>query len=199
MSTGAQSIILASKSASRQQMLNNIGLKFKAIPADIDERSIEEKLESNPQKITKELARQKALAVAAQEKNALVIGSDSIVELDGKVLHKAANKEEALEKLLALSGKTHSLISSVAVVQGRMVLWDTVETAKLTMRKFDENFARTYLNQIGDAATNCVGAYQLEALGPWLFEKIEGDYFTILGMPLVKLLSYLQDYHELEL
>ena len=100
---------------------------------------------------------------------------------------------------MTLSGKTHSLISGVAAARGKMVMWDSVQEAKLTMRKFDKDFANAYLDKIGDAAFDCVGAYQLEALGPWLFEKIEGDYFTILGMPLVKLLSYLQDYHELEL
>lgn len=192
-------IILASKSASRNAMMKNAGIKFKAVPADIDERAIEEKLDNDPHKITRELSRQKALAVAANHKEALVVGSDSVVALDNQILHKAVNKDEALDKLMTLSGKTHSLISGVAVARGKMVMWDSVQEAKLTMRKFDKDFANAYLDKIGDAAFSCVGAYQLEALGPWLFDKIEGDYFTILGMPLVKLLSYLQDYHELEL
>lgn len=200
MTSPHSSIILASKSKSRQAMLAHAGLSVRAVPADIDERAIESKLDHDPQNLARELARQKALAVASEHTDALVIGSDSLVELDGEVLHKAANREEALTKLMKLSGKTHHLISSVAVVKGRIVLWDHTQSAALTMRSFDEDFARRYLDVIGEeAATSCVGSYQLEAHGPWLFEKIEGDYFTILGMPLIALLGYLQDYHEVSL
>lgn len=198
MKTNGQ-IILASKSASRKQMLTNAGLKFDIMPADIDERGIEESLAGRTKDITRELARQKAIAVGDKNPDALVIGSDSLVDFEGKALSKAGNKNEALEKLMALSGKSHHLISSVAVAKGRLILWDTTQVATLTMRTFDESFARDYLEKIGEAATSCVGAYQIEALGPWLFEKIEGDYFTILGMPLIRLLSYLQDYHGLKL
>lgn len=195
----AERLILASQSASRQEMLKNAGLKFEVIPANLDERAIEEKFSGDPQRVTRELARQKAIAIADQNIDALVIGSDSTVDFRGQCLSKANNKQEALEKLMMLSGRTHHLISSVSVAKGRTIMWDATEVATLTMRKFDESFARDYLEKIGDAATSCVGAYQLEALGPWLFEKIEGDYFTILGLPLVKLLSYLQDYHGLKL
>lgn len=195
----AERLILASQSASRQEMLKNAGLKFEVIPANLDERAIEEKFSGDPQRVTRELARQKAIAIADQNIDALVIGSDSTVDFRGQCLSKANNKQEALEKLMMLSGRTHHLISSVSVAKGRTIMWDATEVATLTMRKFDEAFARDYLEKIGDAATSCVGAYQLEALGPWLFEKIEGDYFTILGLPLVKLLSYLQDYHGLKL
>lgn len=195
----AERLILASQSASRQAMLKNAGLKFEAIPANLDERAIEEKFSGDPQRVTRELARQKAIAIADQNIDALVIGSDSTVDFRGQCLSKANSKQEALEKLMMLSGRTHHLISSVSVAKGRTIMWDATEVATLTMRKFDEAFAKAYLEKIGDAATTCVGAYQLEALGPWLFEKIEGDYFTILGLPLVKLLSYLQDYHGIKL
>lgn len=198
--TQAPSLILASKSQSRQMMLRNAGLDVRAVPANIDERGIEASLNKSPADLARELARQKALAVAAEYPDALVIGSDSLVELDGEVLHKADNNEQALIKLLKMSGKTHHLISSVAVVKGRLVLWDHTESAALRMRNFDGQFVKRYLDTIGEqAATSCVGSYQLEAHGPWLFEKIEGDYFTILGMPLIPLLGYLQDYHEVSL
>ena len=198
--TQAPSLILASKSQSRQMMLRNAGLDVRAVPANIDERGIEASLNKSPADLARELARQKALAVAAEYPDALVIGSDSLVELDGEVLHKAENNEQALIKLLKMSGKTHHLISSVAVVKGRLVLWDHTDSAALRMRNFDGQFVKRYLDAIGEqAATSCVGSYQLEAHGPWLFEKIEGDYFTILGMPLIPLLGYLQDYHEVSL
>lgn len=193
-------IILASKSAARKMMLENAGLRFEAIAADIDERGIEANFNHSPANLARELARQKALRLAESYPDALVIGSDSLVECEGEVLHKAENTDAALRKLMALSGKTHHLISAVSVAKGRMILWDHVQQASLTMRKFDENFTRHYLETIGkDAALNSVGSYQLEAQGAWLFEKIEGDYFTILGMPLIPLLAYLQDYHGVKL
>ena len=195
----APDLILASKSASRRAMVDGVALKYRAIPADLDERAIGDKFSDNPNKMATELARQKALAVAKNNPDALVIGSDSLVALDGKILNKADSSEEAEQKILTLSGKTHHLISAVAVAKGGVILWDACDHAAMTMRKFDENFAQSYVAKIGNAATDCVGAYQLEALGPWLFEKIEGDYFTILGMPLVQLLGYLQDYHGVKL
>jgi septum formation protein len=197
--SAAPTLILASKSASRRAMLDGVGLKYTAIPADLDERAIGDKFAAHPKKMATELARRKALAVAVKTPDALVIGSDSLVELDGEILNKAESLEDAVQKILTLSGKTHHLISAVAVAKGGVILWDSCDFATMTMRKFDEDFARTYVAKIGDAALDCVGAYQLEALGPWLFEKIEGDYFTILGMPLVQLLGYLQDYHGVKL
>ena len=195
----APDLILASKSASRRAMLDSVALQYRAIPADLDERAIGDQYANNPKKMATELARQKALAVAAQNPDALVIGSDSLVALDGKIFNKADTPQEAVQKILTLSGKTHHLISAVAVVKGGVILWDSCDHAAMTMRNFDEDFARDYVAKIGNAATDCVGAYQLEALGPWLFEKIEGDYFTILGMPLVQLLGYLQDYQGVKL
>ena len=195
----APDVILASKSASRRAMLDGVALKYRAIPADLDERAIGDQYANDPKKMATELARQKALAVASQNPDALVIGSDSLVALEGKIFNKADSAQEAVQKILSLSGKTHHLISAVAVAKGGVILWDSCDSAAMTMRNFDETFARDYVAKIGNAATDCVGAYQLEALGPWLFEKIEGDYFTILGMPLVQLLGYLQDYHGVKL
>lgn len=195
----APELILASKSASRRAMLDGVDLQYRAIPADIDERAIGDKFAESPKKMATELARKKALFVAKNNPDALVIGSDSLVALEGKVFNKADSPQEAVEKILTLSGKTHHLISAVAVATGGVILWDACDSAAMTMRKFDEHFARDYVAKIGNAATDCVGAYQLEALGPWLFEKIDGDYFTILGMPLVQLLGYLQDYHGVKL
>ena len=192
-------LILASKSASRRAMLDGIALDYQAMPADLDERAIAKKHTGNPRKMAIELARQKALAVAGNNPDSLVIGSDSLVELDGQVYNKADSPEDAVNKILSLSGKTHHLISAVAVAHGGIILWDCCDSAAMTMRTFDRDFAQNYIQKIGAAAMDCVGAYQLEALGPWLFEKIEGDYFTILGMPLVQLLGYLQDYHGVKL
>ncbi|MFN3700796.1 MAG: Maf family protein [Alphaproteobacteria bacterium] len=199
-------VILASKSAARRQMLEQVGLVFDSIPAQIDERAIEARFENSapaatanlsaPEALSQELARQKALFVAKDNPQALVIGSDSVVALGDEILHKAQNMDEAFAKLQRLSGQTHRLISSVAVARGQVVLWSKIETASLTMRQFDAAFLQRYLRRVGPkAALSCVGAYKLEAEGAWLFSEIKGDYHTILGMPLIPLLNYLQDYH----
>ena len=199
MNQANQQIILASKSASRRAMLDNIGLSYTAMPADIDERAIESNFSGDPSALALELASQKALFVSKSNPDTLVIGSDSLVEFEGQVLNKAETDKEALEKILMLAGNTHYLISSVAVVKDGILLWSHTQSASLTMRAFNEDFAQNYIEKIGDAAMSCVGAYQLESLGPWLFDKIDGDYFTILGMPLINLLSYLQTAHGVKL
>jgi septum formation protein len=198
-------VILASKSAARRQMLEQVGLVFDSIPAQIDERAIEARFENSapaaaslsaPEALSQELARQKALFVAKNSPQALVIGSDSVVALGDEILHKAQNMNEAFAKLQRLSGQTHQLISSVAVARGQVVLWDKTEIASLTMRKLDTASLKLYLERVGpQTALGCVGAYKLEAEGAWLFNEIKGDYHTILGMPLIPLLNYLQDYH----
>jgi len=196
--SAAPPIILASKSFGRRKMLQDIGLTFESIPAQIDERAIEDKLETinaGHEDIALELAKEKALSVSAQHPGALVIGSDQLLECEGEVLHKAATQQEALDKLRFLSGKTHKLIASACLARGNEILWSDTDSASLTMHDLDEAFLEAYIEKAGAALLNCVGAYALEAEGAWLFSRIEGDYFTILGMPLLPLLNELRTQH----
>lgn len=188
------SLILASQSVARQNMLRGAGLSFETYPADIDE-AIHKNTDASPQDIARKLAEEKALAVSQKFPNALIIGSDQILEFQGKLLTKAKNQEEARTKLEMLRGKTHHLYSAVAVVQNGKVLWGDVQGAFLTMHNFSDLFLQAYLKKAGEALTRSVGAYELESLGAQLFESIEGDYFTILGMPLLSLLTYLREEH----
>lgn len=191
-------LILASKSYGRRQILEGAGLSFDSHPADIDERRIEARLqeiEASNEDIALELAKEKALAISALHPESLVIGSDQILECEGKALHKAATKEEAQDKLRFLKGKTHSLISSVCLAKGGDILWSAIDTAHLTMHDLDESSLQNYVDEAGEALTGCAGAYALERHGAWLFEKIEGNYFTILGLPLLPLLTELRTAH----
>jgi septum formation protein len=188
--------ILASGSSARKIMLQNAGFSFDVIPADIDENSALKSAENkgfSPAHTAQHLAREKALKIAAQFEDRLVIGSDQILECEGRIFSKAADLEEARDKLKSLRGRTHSLHSGVAVARGPDILWSHAQTAQLTMHDFSAEFLERYLAAAGEAATSCVGAYALEGPGVQLFEKIEGDYFTILGLPLLPLLTYLRE------
>jgi len=189
-------LILASKSKARQDMLRAAGLEFQVIPADIDEDTLTKDLlqqGAGAKIIAGNLAAQKALAISRENPDALVIGSDQILECEGKLYGKAANEQEAREKLQALQGKTHHLISAAALARGGEILWQAEDSAALTMRIMDEEFLGLYCTSAKDVLTSCVGAYALEASGVWLFSDIKGDYFTILGMPLLALLGALHD------
>ncbi|HOO82098.1 MAG TPA: Maf family nucleotide pyrophosphatase [Alphaproteobacteria bacterium] len=189
-------LILASQSKARQDMLHAAGLDFEISSADLDENAImiaARQDGKNPDEIAELLATEKARSVSAQTPGTLVIGSDQVLECEGQMLSKAANQNEAREKLKSLRGKTHCLISAVSVVQNEKILWKTVQSAELTMHDFDDNFLQQYMECAGEALTRSVGAYELESLGAQLFDKIEGDYFTILGMPLLPLLKYLRE------
>lgn len=179
-------------------MLRSAGLEFKAMPAAIDETAIIQTMTKQGRsagEISATLAQEKALAVAKKNPDTLVIGSDQILQFKDQMLEKAASKEEALEKLRQLSGHQHSLISSVAIARNNEILWQYTDSAHLTMRLLDDDFLNTYAEKAGDALTACVGAYELEGLGAQLFSHISGDYFTILGLPLLPLLEYLRDQH----
>lgn len=174
-------------------MLKNAGLTFECIPADIDEQALQKRFTgNNPAELAVELARAKALSVSESHPACLVIGADQVLEINGNILTKAANKEEALDKLRTLKGTAHTLISAVTVAEAGKILWQDVQGAHLTMHDFDENFLQNYAAHAGDGLTAAVGAYELEGAGAWLFDKVEGDYFTILGMPLLPLLSFLR-------
>jgi len=184
-------LILASKSVARQNMLRAAGLDFDAHPADIDE-SLIQNANFSAFETAQSLASEKALKVAEKFPDRLVIGSDQILACESKMLHKASSIDEASEKLKILRGKSHQLISAISVVRGDKVLWQEAQTASLTMHNFSDEFLANYLNKAGEALTRSVGAYELESIGVQLFDKIEGDYFTILGMPLLPLLTYLR-------
>ncbi|WP_174020954.1 two-component system response regulator ActR [Agrobacterium fabrum] len=191
-----QELILASSSASRQMLMRNAGLTFSAIPADIDERALDEQLErdgASPEEVALELARAKALAVSALHPEALVLGCDQTMALGTRVYHKPKTMAEAATHLLSLSGKIHRLNSAAVLVQKGEVVWQTVSCAELAVRTLSDEFVSRHLQRVGEKALSSVGAYQLEGEGIQLFNSIEGDYFTILGLPLLPLLAKLRD------
>ncbi|MCD8497559.1 MAG: Maf family protein [Alphaproteobacteria bacterium] len=185
-------IILASKSAARANMLRAAGLDFNVIPADVDERSISV---AESKTLAMKLAEVKAAEVSTRHPEALVIGGDQVLECEGEMLHKAGSVEEAKDKLRKLSGKTHALHSGAAVAQDGGILWRGVTSAQLTMRTLSEDDIAAYTDAAGNVLTTCVGAYAIEGLGAWLFEKIEGDNFTIQGLPLLPLLGFLKGFN----
>lgn len=190
-----EKIILASGSSFRKALLANAGVPFTAIPADVDERAIEAPLENSgttPEEVALILAEAKALNVSESHPGALVIGCDQTLSLEGRIFHKPRDKEDARRHLLDLSGKTHQLNSAVVLVRDGEVLWSDVPIALLTMRKLDPGFIGRHLAAVGDKALESVGAYQIEGQGIQLFEKIDGDYFTIVGLPLLPLLKELR-------
>lgn len=190
---GKSPLILASQSSARKLLLANAGLEFKAITADIDERSIQaaSKL-SNPREIGLLLAREKAKAVSAHHPGSYVIGADQTLALGDRLFNKPAGRPQALAQLRDLAGNSHELNSAVAVAHDGKIVFEDVSISRMTMRKMTEDELATYLDAAGDAVTTSVGAYQLEGLGIHLFERIEGDHFTILGLPLLPLLAFLR-------
>lgn len=189
-------LILASASASRQMLMRNAGLTFSSIPAQIDERAIDTKLEQDgaaPEVIALELAKAKAIAVSLLHPSAYVIGSDQTMSLGDRIYHKAKDMAQAHANVLSLSGKTHRLNCGVALAKNGAVIWDTVSIAKMTVRELSADYVSRYLERSGSQVLSSVGAYQLEGEGIQLFSSIEGDYFTILGLPLLPLLAQLRE------
>ena len=188
-------IILASRSPFRQMLLRNAGLTFEAMAAAIDERAIEDSLSADrlsPAEVALALAQAKARDVASGRPEALVIGSDQTLSLGERVFHKPADLSDAREHLRAMSGRTHELNSAVVLVENGAIAWRHVSTARLTMRLLSDDFIGRYLDRVGQSVLASVGAYQLEGEGIQLFEHIEGDYFTILGLPMLPLLAQLR-------
>lgn len=186
-----QSLILASGSAVRQKMLRNAGLNFDVVPAGIDE-NIDKAAPLSPEDLAMTLAQKKAQHVSRKYPSSYVIGADQVLVCENTVFSKAENVEAAKEKLRMLRGKTHSLMSGVAVAHKGEVLWSYLGQVHLTMHNFDDAFLDRYCMRAGEALTRSVGAYEYESHGAWLFEQVDGDYFTILGMPLLPLLSFLK-------
>ncbi|ABC88836.1 putative septum formation inhibitor protein [Rhizobium etli CFN 42] len=189
-------LILASSSPFRRMLMENAGLFFEAHPAEIDERAVEAPLEkagAKPDTVACVLAKAKAEDVSARFPESLVIGSDQTMSLGDRVFHKPKDIADAANHLRALSGTTHRLNSAIVLVRDGAVLWEHVGHAELTMRPLTEDFIARHLSRVGERALSSVGAYQLEGEGVQLFEKIEGDYFTILGLPMLPLLGKLRE------
>ncbi len=190
-------LILASTSRSRRSLLANAGLSFDIEAPGIDEDEVTRSLlaeRASPQEIAERLAVMKAERVSARHGLALVVGGDSTLACQGRLFDKPASLQAARKQLLALRGQTHELFSSVAVARSGARIWHFNERARLTMRPFSEAFLDAYLARAGEAILGSVGAYQLEGLGAHLFSRVDGDYFTILGLPLLPLLSFLAGY-----
>lgn len=190
-------LILASKSASRKAMLSAAGVVFEARAADADERAIEAALgDAPPPAVALALAEAKALAVAADD--ALVLGSDSLVSVAGRRFDKPGSLAEAAEHLRFFSGRVMELHSAAALARNGAIVWSHADVAHLRVRDLSDAFITTYLAAEWPEVSHCVGVFRIEALGVHLFEAIEGNYFTVLGMPLLPVLGALRDLGELE-
>ncbi len=190
-------LVLASQSAARKRMLEQAGLVFTVVPADIDEDAIRAAMMNENDcveaaDIAAVLAVEKALVVSRVHPDALVIGSDQVLALGRHMFTKAANIAEARETLDRLRGRTHELVSAVALAQAGHIVWQSVDSADMVMRRFCDDFLSRYLEADDGAALRSVGCYELEGRGVQLFERTEGDFFTILGMPLLPLLAELR-------
>ena len=190
------SLILASKSPFRAQILKNAGIAFQVEEARIDERSVEAPLFNSgatAEDVALVLAEAKATEVSERFPARLVLGSDQTLSLEDDVFHKPRDMEEARRHLLKLSGKTHQLNSAIVLVQDGNTLWHHVSVARLTMRKLTPSFIGQHLASVGEGVLKSVGAYQYEGEGIQLFDAIDGDYFTIVGLPLLPLLGELRN------
>lgn len=190
-----EKLILASGSPFRLAMLKNAGVDVEAVPAKVDERALEAPLKdsgASPEDVATILAEAKAIEVSERTPGALVLGCDQTLSLGDEVFHKPADMEGARRHLLALSGETHQLNSAAVLVRDGTVLWRHVGIANLTMRRLDPAFIGRHLARVGSKALSSVGAYQIEGEGIQLFEKVEGDHFTIVGLPLLPLLTELR-------
>ena len=197
---GPKALILASQSPARKMLLANAGVTFEAMAADIDERSIQEASKlSKPGEIAGLLAREKALWVSQRKPGHHVIGADQTLALGDRLFNKPGSRAAAAEQIRALSGQTHVLHSAIAVALDGKVAFETVSVARMTMRSLGDAGIAAYLDAAGDAVTQSVGGYQLEGLGLHLFERFEGDHFTILGLPLLPLFGFLRSQHLLAL
>jgi septum formation protein len=189
-------IILASQSAARRAMLSAAGVAHEARPAHVDEEGVTEALlaeRAGADRIADALAELKAVKISRQTPTALVIGADSVVvDAEGRLLAKPETRERAAAQLRQLSGTTHRLVSAAVVAEGGTPVWRAAAAAKLTMRPLSDAFIDDYLAREGEAVLGCVGTYRIEALGAQLFTRIDGDHFTIRGLPLLALLDYLR-------
>ena len=190
-------IILASKSEVRKKILNENKINCTVEPSNVDEDSVKESLlseKATPEIISKNLAELKANKVSQKRTEDLVLGADSVIDLNGKIISKPINRSEALKILKSLNGKTHQLISSVCISQNGSMIWNHTDKASLTMKQMSEEELKNYLNKISDKALYAYNVYQIEGEGRSLFTKIEGDEDTIMGLPVKKIKEYLNNY-----
>ncbi|MFO1060215.1 MAG: Maf family protein [Dongiaceae bacterium] len=193
-------LVLASGSATRAAMLRAAGLDILVDPAAVDEDEAKAALKgsgADAPAAAEALAELKAQRVSRRRPGALVLGCDQLLECDGAWFDKPGDRAAAARQLLALRGRAHRLHSAAVAVRDGSRIWHHVGTARLTMRPFGESFLESYLERAGDAVLGSVGAYQLEGLGAQLFARVEGDWFTILGLPLLPLLDFLRDHRVL--
>ncbi len=187
-------LILASKSKVRKTILEQNGLRCIVEPSNIDEDQIKESLlkeGASPEIISKNLAELKANKIS-QKSNSLIIGADSVIDLENEIISKPRSRKQALEILKKLNGKTHNLISSVCISKNGSMIWNHTEKATLTMKKFNEKDLKDYLNKISDENLYAYNVYQIEGEGKNLFSKIEGDSNTIMGLPIKQIKNYLE-------
>ena len=190
-------IILASKSKVRKEILDQHNIQCKVKPSNVDEDIIKESLISElatPEIISKNLAELKANKISSSQKNVMVLGADSVIDLNGELISKPENRKEALKILKKLNGKKHYLISSVCISKNGSMLWNYTEKAELTMKNFSEKDLINYLSKISDEALFAYNVYQIEGEGRNLFSKIEGDKDTIMGLPVIKIKEYLKNF-----
>lgn len=188
-------IILASGSKIRATILQNAGVKFRVQTSRVDEDAFKDSMRAeglSPMDQADYLAQMKSEKVSSQT-SGLVLGADQMLSLEGRGFDKPKSREEAFERLKEFSGKTHHLECAAVISENGEAVWRYIARPKLTMRRLSDEFITSYLDQIGDAAFESVGAYQLEGLGVQLFSSIEGDYFSILGLPLLQILDYLRE------
>ena len=190
-------IILASKSAVRKEILENNNIECKVVASNLDEEPIKLSLineGASPEDISKNLAEIKAKKVSKANENKLVLGADSVIDLDNTIISKPKNRLEAFEILMKLNGRKHYLISSVSICKNGLMVWNYSDKAELTMKKFKENELKEYLKKITDENLLAYNVYQIEGEGRKLFSKIDGDENTIMGLPIDKIKEYLKNY-----
>ena len=190
-------IILASKSGVRKKILEQYNISCEVIPSNIDEDQVKESLlneKASPEIISKNLAELKANKISRQKPDKVVLGADSLIDLNGGLISKPTNREEALNILKKLNGKKHQLISSVCISRNGNMIWNFTDAAKLTMKKLNEDKIKLYLSKIRDEELYAYGVYQIEANGKYLFDKIEGNEDTIMGLPIKQIKEYLKNF-----
>ena len=188
-------IILASKSRVRKEILDSHGIPSDVKPSNVDEDPVKESLikeKAKPEVISKNLAELKANKVSMSHENQMVLGADSVIDLDGELISKPENREEALVILKKLNGKTHNLVSSVCISKNGSMIWNYTDKATLTMKNYLEEDLKIYLSKISDEALYSYNVYQIEGEGKNLFSNIEGDENTIMGLPVEKIKEYLK-------
>jgi septum formation protein len=194
-------IILASTSETRKSVLRSVGIPFEAISPDVDERQIESAVQEQmipPSEIALMLAKAKASEVSKRFSGRWIIAADQTLACDGHQYHKPTSRDEAAEQISSLSGKTHYLHSAVTCIANSRIEFEHIETASLSMRNLSSSFISRYLDVCGETVTRSVGGYQIEGFGAHLFEKIEGDHTTILGLPIFPLLRFLRQARLME-